>query len=141
MFRFGPEIETDAGERCDLNKDKAEILKPSSSSPSILPQLPPQGFEAPERPERFQAPTVPISCPPKNEEDCRPSPTIQSIKRCLICRKRVGLTGFQCRCGDLFCKLHRIDSTGDTVTLRTNSNHSDQLLTATNGCGLTIREA
>ncbi|KAG6522150.1 zinc finger AN1 domain-containing stress-associated protein 15-like [Zingiber officinale] len=106
-----------AGERCDLNKDEAEILKPSSSSssssPSILPQLSPQGFEAPERPERFQAPTVPISCPPKTEEDCRPSPTIQSIKHCLICRKRVGLTGFWCRCGDLFCKLHRYSDSHD----------------------------
>ncbi|KAG6468402.1 zinc finger AN1 domain-containing stress-associated protein 15-like [Zingiber officinale] len=106
-----------AGERCDLNKDEAEILKPSSSSssssPSILPQLSPLGFEAPKRPERFQAPTVPISCPSKTEEDCRPSPTIQSIKRCLICMKRVGLTDFRCHCGDLFCKLHRYSDSHD----------------------------
>ncbi|GAA0185119.1 hypothetical protein LIER_32407 [Lithospermum erythrorhizon] len=27
--------------------------------------------------------------------------------RCTSCRKRVGLTGFQCRCGNLFCGLHR----------------------------------
>lgn len=27
--------------------------------------------------------------------------------RCHICRKRVGLTGFPCRCGGLFCSLHR----------------------------------
>lgn len=27
--------------------------------------------------------------------------------RCNICRKKVGLTGFQCRCGGLFCSLHR----------------------------------
>jgi len=27
--------------------------------------------------------------------------------RCTICRKRVGLTGFNCRCGNLFCALHR----------------------------------
>ncbi|XP_074573518.1 zinc finger A20 and AN1 domain-containing stress-associated protein 1-like [Curcuma longa] len=106
-----------AGERCDLNEDEAEILKPSSSSPSpspsILPQLSPQEFAAPERPERFQAPAAPISCPPKPEEECRPSPATQSIKRCLICRKRVGLTGFRCRCGDLFCKLHRYSDAHD----------------------------
>ncbi|KAL8558697.1 hypothetical protein ACOMHN_037790 [Nucella lapillus] len=27
--------------------------------------------------------------------------------RCHTCRKKVGLTGFQCRCGGLFCSLHR----------------------------------
>ncbi|KAM6964796.1 AN1-type zinc finger protein 5a [Aplochiton taeniatus] len=27
--------------------------------------------------------------------------------RCFMCRKRVGLTGFDCRCGKLFCGIHR----------------------------------
>ncbi|PIA49912.1 hypothetical protein AQUCO_01300563v1 [Aquilegia coerulea] len=27
--------------------------------------------------------------------------------RCLSCNKKVGLTGFKCRCGDTFCSLHR----------------------------------
>lgn len=27
--------------------------------------------------------------------------------RCTSCRKRVGLTGFSCRCGNLFCSVHR----------------------------------
>ncbi|XP_071723145.1 zinc finger A20 and AN1 domain-containing stress-associated protein 4-like [Rutidosis leptorrhynchoides] len=27
--------------------------------------------------------------------------------RCLVCRKRVGLTGFKCRCGTTFCGTHR----------------------------------
>ncbi|MCO5583767.1 hypothetical protein L7F22_037681 [Adiantum nelumboides] len=27
--------------------------------------------------------------------------------RCASCNKRVGLTGFKCRCGGLFCSLHR----------------------------------
>ncbi|CAM0905458.1 unnamed protein product [Alopecurus aequalis] len=27
--------------------------------------------------------------------------------RCLSCRKKVGLTGFQCRCGGTFCSMHR----------------------------------
>lgn len=28
-------------------------------------------------------------------------------KRCNTCNKRVGLTGFNCRCGNLFCAVHR----------------------------------
>lgn len=27
--------------------------------------------------------------------------------RCLSCRKRVGLTGFKCKCGSMFCGTHR----------------------------------
>ncbi|XP_002731051.1 AN1-type zinc finger protein 5-like [Saccoglossus kowalevskii] len=27
--------------------------------------------------------------------------------RCYACRKKVGLTGFECRCGGLYCSLHR----------------------------------
>uniref|UniRef100_U5EP62 Zinc finger protein n=1 Tax=Corethrella appendiculata TaxID=1370023 RepID=U5EP62_9DIPT len=27
--------------------------------------------------------------------------------RCASCRKKVGLTGFECRCGGLFCAIHR----------------------------------
>ncbi|GER39902.1 A20/AN1-like zinc finger family protein [Striga asiatica] len=28
-------------------------------------------------------------------------------KRCASCHKRVGLTGFDCKCGSLFCSAHR----------------------------------
>ncbi|KAH6558478.1 hypothetical protein KP509_1Z062000 [Ceratopteris richardii] len=27
--------------------------------------------------------------------------------RCYSCRRRVGLTGFKCRCGNSFCSVHR----------------------------------
>ncbi|KAL2653531.1 hypothetical protein R1flu_021659 [Riccia fluitans] len=27
--------------------------------------------------------------------------------RCLSCRKRVGLTGFKCKCGNIYCAAHR----------------------------------
>jgi len=27
--------------------------------------------------------------------------------KCLTCKKKVGLTGFTCRCGGLFCSIHR----------------------------------
>uniref|UniRef100_A0A0K8TPX9 Putative an1-type zinc finger protein 6-like isoform x2 n=1 Tax=Tabanus bromius TaxID=304241 RepID=A0A0K8TPX9_TABBR len=27
--------------------------------------------------------------------------------RCAMCRKKVGLTGFECRCGSLYCAVHR----------------------------------
>ncbi|PHT27453.1 Zinc finger A20 and AN1 domain-containing stress-associated protein 8 [Capsicum baccatum] len=30
----------------------------------------------------------------------------EGLKKCTSCRKRVGLTGFSCKCGDLFCTVH-----------------------------------
>ncbi|KAK6120788.1 hypothetical protein DH2020_045464 [Rehmannia glutinosa] len=44
------------------------------------------------------------SAPPVSEkgEEIREGP-----KRCGTCRKRVGLTGFNCRCGSIFCSVHR----------------------------------
>ncbi|GAA0155430.1 hypothetical protein LIER_13160 [Lithospermum erythrorhizon] len=33
--------------------------------------------------------------------------------RCASCRKRVGLTGFHCRCGNLFCAAHRYSDKHD----------------------------
>jgi hypothetical protein len=32
---------------------------------------------------------------------------MQQHNRCFSCNKRVGLTGFKCRCGNTFCSLHR----------------------------------
>lgn len=33
--------------------------------------------------------------------------------RCTTCRKRVGLTGFNCKCGNLFCAAHRYSDKHD----------------------------
>ncbi|XP_038143553.1 AN1-type zinc finger protein 5-like [Cyprinodon tularosa] len=33
--------------------------------------------------------------------------------RCFMCRKKVGLTGFGCRCGNLFCGIHRYSDKHD----------------------------
>ncbi|KAL1132260.1 hypothetical protein AAG570_010217 [Ranatra chinensis] len=33
--------------------------------------------------------------------------------RCATCRKKVGLTGFECRCGGLYCAVHRYSDKHD----------------------------
>jgi len=33
--------------------------------------------------------------------------------RCLSCKKKLGLTGFSCRCGGLFCGIHRYSDKHD----------------------------
>lgn len=34
---------------------------------------------------------------------------VKKANRCHMCKKRVGLTGFSCRCGGLYCGDHRYD--------------------------------
>lgn len=53
-----------------------------------------------------------ISTPEKAETSVetaadQPPPAQQSANRCSTCRKKVGLTGFRCRCGVTFCGTHR----------------------------------
>jgi hypothetical protein len=38
---------------------------------------------------------------------------VKGPNRCTTCRKRVGLTGFDCRCGNLFCAVHRYSDKHD----------------------------
>jgi len=50
-----------------------------------------------------------------NDPECSSKEAADKKKRnkCLMCRKKVGLTGFQCRCGGLFCSLHRYSDKHD----------------------------
>jgi len=36
-----------------------------------------------------------------------PDPKAKRKNRCFTCKKKVGLTGFDCRCGGLYCGTHR----------------------------------
>ncbi|XP_072372679.1 AN1-type zinc finger protein 5-like isoform X2 [Scyliorhinus torazame] len=50
-----------------------------------------------------------LATPASTSESEEKSPEVPRPKknRCFQCRKKVGLTGFDCRCGNLFCGLHR----------------------------------
>lgn len=37
----------------------------------------------------------------------------RQVNRCSGCRRKVGLTGFRCRCGELFCAEHRYSDRHD----------------------------
>ncbi|TVU05238.1 hypothetical protein EJB05_48396, partial [Eragrostis curvula] len=86
----------------------ANVLPPSpssssSSSPALFDKLRPAAVAA----------AVPVLAPVSAAVD-RPSAgpvdtktSRSSVNRCHSCRKRVGLTGFRCRCGELFCGSHR----------------------------------
>ncbi|PAN13066.1 hypothetical protein PAHAL_2G311900 [Panicum hallii] len=83
----------------------ASMSSPTSSSSSApAPAAAPQP-----RPAPADAAPVELASP----ADAAPAPEAAkasartSANRCSSCRKRVGLTGFRCRCGELFCGAHR----------------------------------
>ncbi|KAG6492084.1 zinc finger AN1 domain-containing stress-associated protein 15-like [Zingiber officinale] len=124
-----------ARESCNLDKDEAEIFKSASSSPSASP--PPQPPTSPPSPppasvlpksceespiHRSESPalkiTVAASSAPKLDEESSKSgeeshSPVRFSNRCSTCHKKVGLTGFRCRCGDLFCGRHRYSDAHD----------------------------
>ncbi|KAM8973953.1 AN1-type zinc finger protein 6-like isoform 1-T1 [Pelodytes ibericus] len=44
---------------------------------------------------------------PQKKHECAPEKTNLKRNRCFMCRKKIGLTGFECRCGNVFCGTHR----------------------------------
>ncbi|CAL5422195.1 unnamed protein product [Camellia sinensis] len=60
-------------------------------------------------PKTISLPPTPASGP---EETSEPKPK-EGPNRCTTCKKRVGLTGFKCHCGDLFCGSHRYSDKHD----------------------------
>ncbi|XP_055337573.1 uncharacterized protein LOC129587726 [Paramacrobiotus metropolitanus] len=74
-----PHIATASGSGASLSSDYALSNSPSSTS----------------LPGSFTDPTSPMSEAAKKKN------------RCAECNKKVGLTGFECRCGGTFCPVHR----------------------------------
>lgn len=74
------------------------IVLPSVSEPkTAIDTLLPGTVDSTEG-SSADAPAAPESAAPAKEG---------GPKRCFTCRKRVGLTGFNCRCGNMFCGAHR----------------------------------
>ncbi|KAM7086892.1 AN1-type zinc finger protein 6-like [Molossus nigricans] len=44
---------------------------------------------------------------PPEEQSKSPEKPKQKKNRCFMCRKKVGLTGFECRCENVYCGVHR----------------------------------
>lgn len=70
---------------------------PSASSSAV--QLKPV-FEGMKKVEECKS--VKIEESPSSEETGK-----QVLNRCVTCRRKVGLTGFRCRCGGMYCSVHR----------------------------------
>jgi hypothetical protein len=77
---------------------KVVIEKPTASAPIPIAKA----SEKRESSLDSSSPSsVPVGSPSSN------SPSSGPANRCFNCNKKVGLGGFQCRCGNVFCSHHR----------------------------------
>ncbi|ESQ54764.1 hypothetical protein EUTSA_v10027349mg [Eutrema salsugineum] len=65
---------------------------------SVLQQFPPLRFEPETKPS--------LVCPPTNLPATSEEP-VGIKRRCGMCQRKVGMLGFNCRCGHMFCGSHR----------------------------------
>jgi len=82
----------------------------ASSSPVDIPTPSTDSCRTPKQietnTEEEQASPSSSSGSPLDDTNNSPS-KLKKRNRCYSCKKKVGLTGFECRCGGLFCGLHR----------------------------------
>ncbi|NXJ04654.1 ZFAN6 protein, partial [Odontophorus gujanensis] len=98
-----------------LDSSSSPSMQPSPvSSPSLLtesvassqPDSTAVDKTVPET-EELQASVSENAEPTPEEQDKSLDKPKQKKNRCFMCRKKVGLTGFECRCGNVYCGMHR----------------------------------
>jgi len=99
------------------NLSSKEDLLPQAATPAA--DLPAAAAVSPAGPAAGQLdtaqPTVPSATASTSDSACAAGGSDDHGKddgkkkknRCGACKKKVGLTGFTCRCGGLFCSIHR----------------------------------
>ncbi|XP_004494159.1 zinc finger A20 and AN1 domain-containing stress-associated protein 4-like [Cicer arietinum] len=81
-------------------KTTIETALSSASSAVVVAASPLPAIESIPQPPALTIPSIVSDASDSSTE------TVQS-NRCGTCRKRIGLTGFKCRCGITFCGTHR----------------------------------
>jgi len=79
-----------------------EQTNPEEGAEIVIPNLEETEPEQPALPSSSKD-TVDVA----EEKEKEPKDTKKKKNRCLSCKKKLGLTGFSCRCGGLYCAIHR----------------------------------
>jgi hypothetical protein len=85
----------------------AGLMKPVLSNPESTPSSPAtSNAETPDITEVKPSESVIAESKTPDEEESQP-PAKKQKKKCGVCKKKLGLTGFECRCGKYYCGIHR----------------------------------
>ncbi len=89
--------------RMDIGKADGPVLPPPRPASPPAPEEP----KAEAKPADEPADEVAVSSSAPGEGGEQQRPVQKNPGRCFVCNKRVGLTGFKCRCEYVFCSTHR----------------------------------
>jgi len=108
--------------KCYKDSLKCEEVPPEVASPAIVPPAasPMDAKEAPDAPKAEPAPepeaaapseagAMEVAEPEEQKPPAKERPVQVKTSRCWSCNKKIGLTGFRCRCGYVFCGTHRYE--------------------------------
>jgi len=95
--------------QANLSSPVLEKLDLSEKRSSVVDLPNPLNEEPAEAKSRVEVQDAPDSAEGKEAANkCEPEqPPKKKKNKCLVCKKKLGLTGFSCRCGGLFCGIHR----------------------------------
>ncbi len=98
------------------NTSTTALSNPASNANErvqVAPEV--EGATAKSTVDESELPSCPSPSTSSDSPDGSDSPDKGKKKknRCVTCRKKVGLTGFECRCGGLFCSIHRYSDKHD----------------------------
>nr|XP_061804086.1 LOW QUALITY PROTEIN: AN1-type zinc finger protein 5-like [Nerophis lumbriciformis] len=116
-----PTSEASAIQRLEASLAKVDASPASSPDMSrtvqgslpVTQQMTEMSISREDKPESLEpvvtqpAASTPNSDASSSSDDSKDDSSKPKKNRCFMCRKRVGLTGFDCRCGNLFCGIHR----------------------------------
>uniref|UniRef100_A0ACD5Y8E4 Uncharacterized protein n=1 Tax=Avena sativa TaxID=4498 RepID=A0ACD5Y8E4_AVESA len=107
-------------QNCFLAASSSSSSVASPPSPSSSSSSPAAAFSLFDKPKTVVPPAhasapaaVYLSVDRPSAGPADPKASRSSVNRCHSCRKRVGLTGFRCRCGEMFCGSHRYSDRHD----------------------------
>ncbi|XP_053574436.1 AN1-type zinc finger protein 6 isoform X2 [Bombina bombina] len=99
----------DSSQSSETSENEPQQTSQSSSSPLLESVSSSQAESTESRTEETKETAAAASDSAQNSsEELDRSPEKKHKKnRCFMCRKKTGLTGFECRCGNVFCGAHR----------------------------------
>lgn len=109
-------VKASAPQRPDVSAQQQQQAAPppSSPSPSAAPEPAPSLVLLASSPSPCPGPAAEASSSQQQQQvEQEPGTSgsgdggAKAPTRCLECRKKVGLTGFRCKCGNLYCGSHR----------------------------------
>lgn len=91
-----------------MSNQQAQAMNPMPAAATVSAQVE-KPFEEVKNVETSTEAAVAVAAAEEEEEKAEKKPVQKNKKRCWECKKKVGYTGIECRCGYVFCGSHRYE--------------------------------